>query len=652
MKNDKLKQELNKTVGIALNGASIAGIMKKLHQTSKAVNTSIVLIILSILSGQVICRGYTDSLGTGEVNNIPEKYLQRIKLIEFRGADLRDVVSSIAMQHQLNVFVKPEVDVNVTTRLVDVRILDVFRHIAKRYNLQLQFEDGILTVLPPVSPQPDCIIRWNDNRLSIDVQNEPLQLVLHRLSDSTGYTIMADQSITADISGKVTNLPFDEALTLLMRTNGFRLNQNGNAWLVERMFLNKQQTGSGLWVQKKGRLLRIQAQKAPIARVLGELSRVADASLSIIGEPDGQLTINMSGATLEECLQTVLLETGFSWRRERNLYLIAKNEAPSMQTSRLFRLNHLKVDGVIERLPNKAVASSDLKVIPEHNALLVNGSPSVIMQIEDILQEIDKPIPQVFFEALVVDYTVSDSYEFSVQAGLEYNDSTRARGDGWIPGIDFLWNGSVANTYLGKLDKALKGVSIGKLPDDFYLRVRALESAGKAKIRSRPQISSLNGHSAELKVGETQYYKLISETPLRDPSQVLLQTTERFQTVEINISLKVTPWVSASGEITVEIYPEFNTPGEQLAPGLPPNVQSRSLSSTVRLRDGETIVLGGLIQEIDSESVSRVPLLGRIPLLGKLFSNTRRTKAKSELIIYVTPHLLYTEDWLPEGEMQ
>ncbi|MEL6822381.1 MAG: hypothetical protein AAFP70_11510, partial [Calditrichota bacterium] len=72
----------------------------------------------------------------------------------------------------------------------------------------------------------------------------------------------------------------------------------------------------------------------------------------------------------------------------------------------------------------------------------------------------------------------------------------------------------------------------------------------------------------------------------------------------------------------------------------------------VRLRDGETIVLGGLIQEIDSESVKRIPLLGRIPLIGKLFSNTSRTKVKSELIIYVTPRLLYTEDWLPNGELR
>ncbi len=614
----------------------------------------VILSLILLFLGRASAFGEADSLADSSLSGVPAAYFEKIKSVDFRSTDIRDVIRGIAKQYHLNVFVSPEVAAKITTQLTDVRIIDVLTHIAKRHGLQLEFENGVLTVMPEIQPipEPNCKINWRNEHLSVDVDDEPLKLVLARLADSTGYTILADQSISGSISGKITNLPFEEGLTLLMRTNGLRLNRNGKAWLIERMFIDKKEPGRGLWVQKKDGRISIQAQKVPIAKVLSELASTEKASLSIIGEPQGSLTLNLTDATLEECLQTVLLETGFSWRRKKNLYLIAKNDARSMQTSRLFRLNHLKVDGVIERLPNKVTASSDIKVVPEHNALLVNGSPDVIMQIKNILKEIDNPIPQVFFEALVVDYTVSDSYEFSVQAGLDYGDSTRARGDGWIPGIDFLWNGSVANKYLGKLDKALTGVNIGKLPEDFYLRVRAMESAGKAKVRSRPQISTLNGHSAELKVGETQYYKLISETPLRDPSQVFLQTTERFQTIEINISLKVTPWVSASGEITVEIYPEFNTPGEQLDPSLPPNIQSRSLSSTVRLRDGETIVLGGLIQEIDSESVSRVPLLGRIPLLGKLFSNTSRTKAKSELIIYVTPHLLYTEDWLPGGERQ
>jgi len=590
-----------------------------------------------------------------KTDSVPKAFLQQVKKVDFRSTDMRDIARGIAQQYGLNVFVDPEVEKKITMSLLNIKVIDVFQSIAERHHLELAFSNNILTIsslntIPPKKWQ----VHWAEERLTLELTDEPLDETLRHLADSTGFTLVADQSLAGTVTGKINAMPFDEGLSLFLRTNGLRLGRSGEAYLIQRMYNVEKgaSTTTGLWIKEENGNFYVEANQVPLLKALQELASIGGSSISILGEPVGKITVQLKELPLEECLQIFLLESGFSWRREGNLYIVAKTDARSMQTSRLFRLNHIKVDGVIERLPNKTVKHSDLKVVPEHNALLVSGAPDVIMDIEKILAEIDKPIPQVFFEALVVDYTISDSYEFSIQAGLENNDTTRSGSDSWIPGVDFLWNGSTANKYLGKIDKALGGINIGKLPDDFYLRVRALETAGKAKIRSRPQISSLNGHSAELKVGETQYYKLISETPVRDPSQVFLQTTERFQTVEINISLKVTPWVSASGEITVEIYPEFNTPGEQFSPELPPNIQSRSLSSTVRLRDGETIVLGGLIQEIDSENVSRVPLIGRIPLLGKLFSNTTRTKAKSELIIYVTPRLLYTDDWLPGGETE
>ncbi|MCK5455430.1 MAG: type II and III secretion system protein, partial [Calditrichia bacterium] len=183
--------------------------------------------------------------------------------------------------------------------------------------------------------------------------------------------------------------------------------------------------------------------------------------------------------------------------------------------------------------------------------------------------------------------------------------------------------------------------NIGKLPDDFYFKVKALENIGRANIRSRPQITTLNGHPADITIGQTQYYILKTQTPIRDPSQVYMQESQQFHTIEANISLQIIPWVSASGEITVEIHPEFNNPIGQFSSEVPPTIQRRALNSTVRLQDGETIVLGGLIQTLESENISKIPFLGSIPLIGYLFRNTSRKTSKSELIIYITPHLSY-----------
>ena len=184
---------------------------------------------------------------------------------------------------------------------------------------------------------------------------------------------------------------------------------------------------------------------------------------------------------------------------------------------------------------------------------------------------------------------------------------------------------------------------MGKLPDDFYLRINALDRLDKINIRSRPQLTTLNGHAAELIIGETRYFKLVSQTPFYeqpDQGYTPRTTNERFEKIEINTTLRMTPWVSSSGEITVEINPEFRSINdEQQVAELPPNIRTRALKATVRVRDGETIVLGGLIEEQNFSTSTQVPLLGKIPLIGRLFRNQHSGTSTSELLIYVTPRL-------------
>jgi len=102
--------------------------------------------------------------------------------------------------------------------------------------------------------------------------------------------------------------------------------------------------------------------------------------------------------------------------------------------------------------------------------------------------------------------------------------------------------------------------------------------------------------------------------------------------------------VSASGEITAEIHPEFKTPVGSFSPTVPPTIQSRALNSTVRLHDGETIVLGGLIKTGVDEKVEGLPFIKDIPLIGTLFESKSYNKYTEELIIYVTPHLYYMDE--------
>jgi type IV pilus assembly protein PilQ len=169
-----------------------------------------------------------------------------------------------------------------------------------------------------------------------------------------------------------------------------------------------------------------------------------------------------------------------------------------------------------------------------------------------------------------------------------------------------------------------------------------MQTEGKANIRSHPKIASLNGHSASIKIGTTQYYLLKSTTIY--PSQqtsISTETSERFEKVEADMSLEVTPYVNTTGELIVDVKPEFNTPAQAFNPEIPPTINRRVLNSTVRLKDGETIVLGGLVQTNKTATVDKLPILGSIPIIGRLFQNRFSVDQNSELMIYITPHVYY-----------
>jgi type IV pilus assembly protein PilQ len=248
-----------------------------------------------------------------------------------------------------------------------------------------------------------------------------------------------------------------------------------------------------------------------------------------------------------------------------------------------------------------------------------------------------------------VDYDYSKGSELGVEAGFRAPGDTlsQRRTDVVIPGIDVSFSGSQLNRALqgniNILGAEIGVANLGKLPSNFYLNLRALEQKGIANVKSRPLIATLNGHPASLSIGTTQYFIMKTTTPYRDPTQLYFQESQTFQTIEADVKLEITPYVGADGQITVEIKPDFRTPVGVLSPNIPPTINKRALSSTLVLREGETIVLGGLIQETESETRTQTPILGSIPILGSLFSSTTKSNRKSELIIYVTPHISYGE---------
>ena len=607
---------------------------------------------------------------TSQIPAIEEQdpFAEMIEVLSFKNTDIKDVLRGLATKYRVNILVADDVNKRLTLHLVDVTVRDALQFIVADNQLHLEQFGSIYKISnrPEPAPAPKVWeVSFADDLLSVDFRQDDIHEAIYQIARVSGQTILLDRDINGSLSGMINTAPFEEGLHNLLKANGYHLRKQQSAYLVQRMRSQAgndgKESGKGrrnLWINAHQDKIDFEASNVSLQTFLDELAIATSMNLFLMGQPKGSINARASGLSLEECLNYVLLEQDYTFKQSGDIYLIGDKSNKSLTSSRLIRLNNLKADGILEMLPKKSIQKAELNIIKEHNALLINGAQDVIAEIEEIVHSLDKPIPQIFLEVLVIDYRLNDSHELGIEAGIGDPSADDTSGSflgsltGLIPGIDLFRTGGEINNFLNK-NKPFKGFNIGKLPEDFYMTIHALDKIDKLNIRSKPQLTTLNGHEAELVIGETRYFKLISQTPFYEEAQqgyTPRTTNERFQTIDINTSLKITPWVSASGEITIEINPEFNAAGDDaLAGELPPNIRKRALSSTVRLHDGETIVLGGLIEERDIESSSQVPLLGRIPIVGRLFKNSVKRKEKNELIIYVTPHLSYSDNWMISG---
>ncbi len=588
-----------------------------------------------------------------EINGLEKE----IKNFDFKNADFRDVVRSLATKYNLNIFVDNSISAKVTLHLSNVKVYDAIKFIVEENNLRMIHTGNIIKILrkevPPPSPKV-LIVEYENEQLTVDFKNDKISDAMYIISQKSGKTILLDKYVSGNINGYLQKVSFETGLRQLLENNGFRLQKNKGIYVVqpmEDMFSkgegkNVKSRGS-LYLQVEDSLITMDVQEAVLKRIVQEAARRLEKDIFIYGNIEGKISARVEKINFDELLNLIFQGSNYTYKIQNGIYLIGDKSVKGISTSELVKLDYLRADNIVNMLPQSLLAKAEIKIVTEQNGAMVVGTKSVINEIKEYINRIDKPSPQILIDALVIDFSKGRSKDISIDAGYSRQAKADTGGlgiDKILPGLDILFNSNVLNRWIDDAGNYLGIGKIGKLPDDFFLQIKALETEGIIQVRSRPQIATLNGYPADISMGQTQYYKIKSTTPYRDPTQVIFSETEQFKTIEANITLKITPWVSASGEITCEIHPDFKTPVGAFDPEIPPTIQSRALNSTVRLKDGETIVLGGLIQTIFEESESGLPIIKDIPLIGEFFKSKNYNKERNELIIYVTPHLYYMDE--------
>lgn len=584
-----------------------------------------------------------DSLSTADpLNGLLSNRI--IPELDFKEVAVRDALAALCRPYGVNIWVSPEVSGTITVYLTDVALSDVIRFIAKEKQLRWAIEDNILKIYPPSEAERFSYeIQFQDGQLSAEFDSLPLTLAVRALVDSTGRNMVIEQGVTGWLTGKLKNVPLEPALEALMSANGYLLTERDGIYYVDRpQETNSVRRAASYDVRCDSGLITLEVRQADLQRLVEDIVQKCNLPTVLYGSLAGTVTVKGIGVATDDLLTVVLRGTEYSFKKEDGVYQFGSAKMEEMRTSKFIALQHLVADDLLKLVPTAIAAKLAISVMPGQNGFLATGAYSTIKELEQFTESVDFAPAQILIEALVVDFSTSHLREFSIIANNRGQSQPGAGNESYYPEIQLYSAGKETDEKLQDLALRMGVTNIGHLSDDFYIRLRALSQEGKANIRSRPTIAALNGHEAAISIGTTQYYLLKTETVYNGGNaNYTSQVSQRFETIKADVTLKVTPWVTAMQEIIVDIAPEFNTPQGQFDPEVPPTINHRTLHSRVRLRDGETIVLGGMIQTLENVVIDKFPLLGEIPILGRLFQNRRRSATEAELMIFLTPKIYY-----------
>jgi type II secretory pathway component GspD/PulD (secretin) len=361
---------------------------------------------------------------------------------------------------------------------------------------------------------------------------------------------------------------------------------------------------------------KIDFSDAAVLDVVEILARKADLDLVISVDSalaqNKRTSLHLKNVTAEEAIDHVLRTNGLVYEKKGKAILVstlpqAQNTMSGDVEVKALNLKYLSAERVSSLL---ARVFPDLKSSAggSANSIVLQGRPNLIEDAGDLIFSIDKPVPQVLIESRVLEISESDSMRLGFSFGKEKG----------------------MFRFLTSRDSGQTSPS-----EDLETTLSALIGEGRAEVVASPRIATLDNHEAVINIGNRIPYAV----PVGSGSSSTQWTVEY---IDAGVKLKITPQLGSEGYITTSIQPEVSSVSEwrTTAAGEFPVITTRNARATLRVKDGETIVVGGLLSESERENVSRLPILGDIPIAGAFFQNKTVEKAKTEIVFLITPHII------------
>lgn len=586
--------------------------------------------------------------------------------ISLSGSSLPEFLSAIGKSHDLNISVDPGIDIKIANNFKDVTVSDIFMFLCKRYDLTITFIGPIITfskyVAPPVKEVKTVArrigIAYDSTAalLSFELKNDSISAVVKEISRLTNKNVVFAPEVYGKLmNGYIQPTPLKSALEILAYSNDLKLAENENGlYILEKNVKATNNAGStnnsfsspssgkninGLNYKIENDLITLDAQNVPISDIISQVSNNLKQNYFLFNELKGNATLNVKEKNYEEFLKFLLNGTDFTFKKDGDIYLFGDRNLEMLRVSKLVKLQNRTIEKIMDFVPADLKKGVDVKVFSDLNGIIVSGSQPRINELETFLREIDLVVPNIYIEVIIAEVSKSNTLSAGITAGLGTKPADPTSGS--VVPLDMSLNSASINNVISGLS-GFTGINLGKVTPNFYMTIKALEENGTLKLRSTPQIATLNGNPAKISIGKTEYYLEVQNNIIQNVGQQNVLQSQQYKSVNADLSLSITPQVSNDEQITMDIEVKQSTFTARISNTAPPGTVNRDFKSLIRVKNGEMIMLGGLEENSNENSGKGLPGLSRVPVLRWLFGTRTKKKSESKLTIFIKPTVIFS----------
>ena len=613
--------------------------------------------------------------------SISQQGLNNTVDISVNNYTIQEIIRAIAQENNLNVSVEAKLNILPSYNFAGAKVKEVFLLLCKEHDLTLEWTGQIISfkrfvpkekTVINTPPKPiNLVFNTADSTVSGNLFNDTLFNVVAKLSRLSKINIDVVPSLRNQrVSMVIVNQKFNDVLKRLAGENELErkqdnfyqikkrekeidLSRNGSSYKNNKGYKGKKKNNYNRGKQYKNNdefsvelsqdsLISVDASESDLKELIMAVCAESGKNYFLFDEPKGSISLKTNNLGFEETLSYLLNTSDYTYKKIDSVYIIGDRKKEKFRHTETYQFQYRTIEGIPDFIPADLKRGVDIQESVELNSLILSGALPQINELKRFFNSLDKVVPMILIEVMIVN--VDRSKTINTGVGLK-NDNTNPNNfiginnnDDGNNGASFILNASTLNRIVQSITN-LGFFNLGDVGNGFYLSMSALENNGNVKIVSTPKLAALNGHEAEMSIGETAYYKEISNNIVG--IQIPQQTqTFVYKPLNADLSLNIKPVVSGDDQITLEISVSQSTFTNRIEDGAPPGNVKQEFKSIIRMKNKDMVVLGGLDKKIKSDSNGGVPVLNRIPVLKWFFGKQTKENKKSELTIFIRPTVI------------